>query len=63
MNNETRIPLKNGDEYDFLTSWRRDLTPRSGVVKSVKRKYRHRKRREDLIENQLLLEEYYADLI
>ena len=43
-----RIPMKGGDEYDALTSWRHVLCylGRPGVVKKIKRKYNKRFRKE-----------------
>lgn len=41
-----RIPAKGGDEEDVFSGWRRVLcyTKRSGVCKSIKRKYNRRLR-------------------
>jgi hypothetical protein len=41
--------LKGGDEWDAFTRWRYFLTgmARSGVVKSIKRSYNKRARREE----------------
>jgi|TARA_B110000977_G_scaffold26703_1_gene33372 hypothetical protein len=47
MSKKERIPLKGGDEYDALTNarkWYVYLT-RSGVAKSIKKKYNKRFRR------------------
>ena len=43
-----RIPLKGGDEYDALTSWRRVLCylTKPGVAKKAKRKYNKRFRKK-----------------
>ncbi len=40
-----RIPLKSGDEYDCLTSWRRNRKLKKGELKKVKRRYAKRFRR------------------
>lgn len=39
------IPMKGGDEYDYLTRWRRYLHKRAGTVRKVKRGYWRRVRR------------------
>jgi hypothetical protein len=40
-----RIPMKSGDEYDALTSWRKVLHWRAGERARIKRHYRRRERR------------------
>ncbi len=41
-----RIPMIDGDEYDFLTSWRHNLADNHGMRKWVKQKYNKRIRRQ-----------------
>ena len=40
-----RIPLRNGDEFDAITRWRRYLYWRAGERARIKRAYRRRERR------------------
>jgi hypothetical protein len=40
-----KIPLKNGDEYDALTRWKRVHNWRAGDRAKIKRAYRRRLRR------------------
>lgn len=40
-----RIPLKGGDEFDALTSWRRFFHWKAGDRKAIKRGYNRRVRR------------------
>lgn len=40
-----RIPLKGGEEYDYLTGWRRFICRHSGDAKRAKRSYNRRMRR------------------
>ncbi|MDD9727246.1 hypothetical protein PVV74_17435 [Roseovarius sp. SK2] len=53
-----RIPLKGGDEQDFLTGWRKVLcaADRPGVCKAIKRKYNRRFRQKVKAEVQRELE-------
>lgn len=48
-----RIPLKGGDEWDALTSARKYYVylTRAGVVKSIKKKYNKRFRKQGKIDN------------
>lgn len=53
MSKKERIPMKGGDEYDALTSARKFYVylTRSGVAKTIKKKYNKRFRKtqkEDL---------------
>jgi hypothetical protein len=47
-----RIPLKGGGEHDTFSRWRKVLCylSRSGVVKSIKRKYSKRMRKRHKME-------------
>lgn len=45
-NVQGRIPLKNGDEYDALTGWKRVHSFRAGQKSRIKRQYRRRLRAE-----------------
>lgn len=40
-----KIPLKDGDEYDMLTAWRRFYRHRAGTARRVKNRYNRRLRR------------------
>jgi hypothetical protein len=40
-----RIPLRGGDEYDALTSWRKYVFWQRGELKRIKRGYNKRFRR------------------
>lgn len=40
------IPMKTGDEYDYLTSWKDVMHKRAGQRKKIKRGFNRRERRE-----------------
>jgi hypothetical protein len=49
-----RIPMKNGDELDALTKWKRWYNWRAGQRKRIKRGYRRRERHLARLEIQSL---------
>jgi len=40
-----RMPMRNGDEHDALTRWRRFIRWRKGELRRIKRTYRRAERR------------------
>jgi len=41
-----RIPMADGDEFDYFTRWRRVMTWGRGMGRWIKRKYNKRLRRK-----------------
>lgn len=56
-----KIPLKNGDEHDALTKWKRVNNFRPGVRKGIKRTYNKRFRR--IARKQIQLEREREEII